>query len=144
LILPRALECQLAPADMIRRLFIFSDMQFDEAAEAEAGAGADDAWETTYDAIERAYAAAGYEVPQIVFWNLSHRATFETRAERRGVAMLSRVSPSMLKVFMGEETEVEVEVAGRAESKPKEEFTPLSVMRRALHRDSYAGLVVVD
>ncbi|KAJ7496916.1 hypothetical protein FB451DRAFT_1456911 [Mycena latifolia] len=137
LILPRAIEHRLAPERMVKRLFVFSDMQFDAAASA----GYDDAWDTNYDVIERAYAAAGYEVPQIVFWNLSHWATFETLAERRGVAMMSGVSPSMLKVFMGEEAPA---VVGRVEPEAKEEFTPLSMMKKALHRESYARLAVVD
>ncbi|KAJ7253551.1 hypothetical protein C8J57DRAFT_1348451 [Mycena rebaudengoi] len=140
LILPLAVENRIAPQDMIKRLFIFSDMQFDEASY-----GAGDDWETNYDVIEKAFAAAGYEVPQVVYWNLAHHGTFEVLADRRGVAMMSGFSPSMLKVFMGEEVAPgEEDVSGGAVQAAKEEFTPLNVMKKVLNVESYAGLVVVD
>jgi hypothetical protein len=61
-------------------------------------------WETNHDAIEKAYQAAGYEMPQIVYWNLMDRpnATTPVTSERKGVALMSGFSPAMLKVFMGE------------------------------------------
>jgi len=56
---------------MIKRFFVFSDMQFDEAnangTRKKIGGG----WATNYDVIETAYKKkAGYEVPQIVYWDL--------------------------------------------------------------------------
>ncbi|KAJ6514766.1 hypothetical protein DFH09DRAFT_1264765 [Mycena vulgaris] len=141
LILPLAVKHNVAPADMIKRVFVFSDMQFDDAAEG----GAVDAWETNYDVIERAFKAAGYEVPQIVYWNLSSYGTVEVLADRRGVAMMSGFSPSMLKVFMGEEAPAEAEESDvPVEIRVKEEFNPLNIMKKALSKESYAGLRVVD
>ncbi|KAF7320861.1 hypothetical protein HMN09_00172700 [Mycena chlorophos] len=102
LILPLAIQNKIKKEDMIKRLFIFSDMQFDY------GTSSTGLWETNYDTIERAFKAVGYDVPEIVYWDLSrgdseHGQTVEARADRKGVAMLSGFSPSMLKVFMGEE-----------------------------------------
>ncbi|KAF7374282.1 hypothetical protein MSAN_00311200 [Mycena sanguinolenta] len=143
LILPLAIQNKIKQEDMIRRVFVFSDMQFDQCAVAP------NAWETNHDVIQREFKAAGYEVPEVVYWNLSSYNTVEVLADRKGVAMMSGFSPSMLKVFMGEEVmEPEPEVEGSdsepAEKKAKEEFNPLNVMLKALSRPSFDGLVVVD
>jgi hypothetical protein len=150
LLLPLAVKHQVKQEDMIKRLFIFSDMQFDEGA----GTRADPArWTTNHDAIEEAYSAAGYDLPEIVYWNLMDRvnATTPVTGERKGVALMSGFSPAMLKVFMGE-IDPEILDAGEWEEvrddaklvKEKAEFDPISVMKKALLRKSYEGLVVVD
>jgi hypothetical protein len=148
LLLPLAVKHKVKQEDMIKRLFVFSDMQFDSGA----GTNADPAhWETNHDAIEKAYTAAGYEMPEIVYWNLMDRANATTpvKGERKGVALMSGFSPTMLKVMMGE---IDPEDAGewedvKDEAKPVKEkavFDPISVMKKVLLRKSYGGLVVVD
>jgi hypothetical protein len=148
LLLPLAVKHKVKQEDMIKRLFIFSDMQFD----AGAGTNADPAhWETNHDTIEEAYSVAGYEMPEIVYWNLMDRvnATTPVTGERKGVALMSGFSPAMLKVFMGE---VDPEDADEWEDvkddtkpvKKKVVFDPISVMKKALLKKSYEGLVVVD
>ncbi|KAK6996501.1 hypothetical protein R3P38DRAFT_3407319 [Favolaschia claudopus] len=148
LLLPLAIQNKVKQEDMIKRVFVFSDMQFDGTERAAGG------WDTNYDVIERKFRVAGYEVPEIVYWNLGAFETVEVLKDRKGVALMSGFSPSMLKVFMGEE-EVEAE-AGKGEEaavdgevkvnveKVKEEFNPLNVMKKALLRPSFDGLVVVD
>lgn len=161
LLLPLAIKHKIRQEDMVKRLFVFSDMQFDECA-GSAGAGK---WETNYDYIAAAYGRAGYEMPQIVYWDLAAATgnrTVEVEGTRKGVAMMNGFSPAMLKVFMGEEEErqedaetVDMEwenVGADGESVTvvekggnfKEEFTPVNVMKKALMRASYDGLVVVD
>ncbi|KAJ6459476.1 hypothetical protein C8R47DRAFT_1180743 [Mycena vitilis] len=162
LLIPLAIKHKVKPADMIKRVFVFSDMQFDAGAsagvrtwDAQYGYGSGTGtWETNYDVIEKAFNRAGYEVPQIVYWNLSDYDTVEVLADRKGVALMSGFSPSMLKVFMGEEVaEEEPEPASEegAEAAPvsldekvKVEFNPLNIMKKALSRPSFDGLVVVD
>ncbi|KAJ7218268.1 hypothetical protein B0H12DRAFT_1031955 [Mycena haematopus] len=139
LILPLAIQNKVKQEDMIRRVFVFSDMQFD------AGTHTPGPWETNYDIIERQFKAAGYEMPEVVYWNLSHYETVEVSATRKGVALMSGFSPSMLKIFMGEEVvEPEGSDPGPVADKAKEEFNPLNVMRKALSRPSFDGLLVVD
>ena len=46
---------------MIKRLFVFSDMQFNDCR-----AHAQNDWTTDHMAITKAYEAAGYQVPEIV------------------------------------------------------------------------------
>jgi hypothetical protein len=149
LLLPLAIEHKVKPEDMIKRVFVFSDMQFDLGTEMYAQVP--DAWETNYDVIERAFKEKGYDVPEIVYWNLSSYNTVEVLGDRKGVALMSGFSPSMLKIFMGEDQEVpEPELdendslAVANKEKVKADFTPLSIMQKALSRPSFDGLVVVD
>ena len=163
LLLPLAVKNKIKPEDMIKRLFVFSDMQFDAAHELNHFRYHDDKraqptqWETTYDFIEDAYTKAGYNVPEIVFWDLSGRTgpkTVEVESDRKGVAMMNGFSPAMLKVFMGEQQEEEVseweEVMTDGTStvttvvEKEDEFNPINVLKKALLRKTFDGLVVVD
>jgi hypothetical protein len=169
LLLPLAVKHRVPREEMVKRLFVFSDMQFDAAAVASGGGGgagtrgdAAGGWETNHDAIERVYAEAGYDVPEIVYWNLAGELqTVPVEAERKGVALMSGFSPAMMKVFMGEVEEAEdkdevlddedmvmVDEQGE-EIKPeparrKQEMTPLSVMMKAVGMASYKNLIVLD
>ena len=131
---------------MVKRLFVFYDMQFDAAE----GAGAS---MTNHDVIARSCKAVGYDMPEIVYWNLAGELeTAPVEAERKGVALMSGFSPAMMKVFMGEDVEETVdddivmvdEKGEEMKRTQKVEMTPLSIMKRALERRSYDGLVVLD
>jgi cation transport regulator ChaB len=145
LLLPLAVKHQVPKEDMIKRLFVFTDMQFDEDEGTRVDAAS---WETNHDVIERAYKDAGYEMPEIVYWDLnaSGQGTVEVHAERRGVAMMNGFSGAMLKVFMGESEEQWESVGedGETVTVVGEEFNPVNVMRRAVMKMSFDGLVVVD
>ena len=150
LLLPLAVQHRVPREDMVKRLFVFSDMQFDDAASAECDA---DTWQTNHDEIARAYEDAGYDMPEIVYWNLAGQLeTTPVEAERKGVALMSGFSPAMMKVFMGEDVEesldddmVVVDEKGEEIKRPKKpQMTPLSIMKRALEKPSYDGLIVVD
>jgi hypothetical protein len=138
LLLPLAKKHKIAKQDMIRRIFVFSDMQFKKLKQDT------NKWETSHDKIEQAYRKAGYDVPEIVYWNLSGThswtKTVEVRADKKGVALMSGFSPSMLRLFMGEQ----VADGGKVLEARKEEFTPWNMMKKALFRKSFDGLVVVD
>ena len=148
LILPLAIKNNIKQEDMIKQLFIFSDMQFDE------GRGTDsshDNWTTNHDVIEQAYRAAGYEMPHIVYWDLANCDTVPVTGERKGVALMNGFSPSLLKVFMGESEVLEaaewemVVDGGESETvSGQAEFNPVNVMKKALQKKSFDGLVVID
>jgi len=158
LLLPLAVNNKIKPEDMIKRLFVFSDMQFDESRGSYGTEST--SWETTHDFIEEAYKKAGYEVPQIVYWDLNNDTTgpktVEVKSDRKGVAMMSGFSPALLKVFMGEQEEEEVVEVSEWEEvmtdgtstvaveEKEDEFNPFNVMKKALLRKSFDGLVVVD
>ncbi|KAK0263025.1 hypothetical protein LTS09_003002 [Friedmanniomyces endolithicus] len=63
LILPMALAHHLAPEDMVKQIFVFSDMQFNQAVPQ----GCD--WTTSYERIAKKFKAAGYKMPKLIFWN---------------------------------------------------------------------------
>ncbi|KAH9485243.1 hypothetical protein JR316_0002150 [Psilocybe cubensis] len=156
LLLPLAVKNNIKQEDMIKRLFIFSDMQFDSC---QRGVPDADGWTTNYDCIEKAYAEAGYAVPQIVYWNLAgSRKTVEVLGDRKGVAMMNGFSPAMLKVFMGEEEDRRTEDAMEWENiteggesvtvvekvEDEKAFNPVNVMKKALLKRSFEGLTVLD
>ncbi|PSR83556.1 hypothetical protein BD289DRAFT_369836 [Coniella lustricola] len=121
LILPMAVEKKLKQEDMVKRVFVFSDMQFNAAKNVHpdrhlVGQGNKrDRWEpSSYERIQKSYREAGYEVPELVFWNLAGgaqpgmydasvgdaAAPKPVDADEIGTAMVSGYSQGMLKVFM--------------------------------------------
>lgn len=151
LILPLAVKHNVPKDQMIKRIFVFSDMQFDAAGNQRRFPDRAAVWKTNHDVITEAYAQTGYDVPELVYWNLSnpkhgYGMTAPVTGEREGVALLSGYSPSLLKVFMGAEEEDEWEVLDKeGQSLPKgPPLTPEEWMKKALGRKSYDGLVVVD
>lgn len=148
LLLPLAEKHKVKKEDMIKRLFVFSDMQFDQGAVVDYQG---EKWETTYDVIKRKYEAAGYDVPEIVYWDLGNADTVETHAEREGVAMMKGFSAGMMKVFLGEQEDAMlIDVNAKAEDgfvemeAKKEAMTPIGVMKKAVMNKSFDGLVVLD
>lgn len=110
LILKKAKADRLAKENMIKTLFIFTDMQFDMAQ------GRQGNWKTTYGEIKQLYEDAGYAIPQIIFWNLRPTApSFPCTANTPGVALVSGYSSELLKVFMEGGT-----------------FSPMEVMMRTI------------
>ncbi|KAM0263567.1 hypothetical protein ACHAQJ_001186 [Trichoderma viride] len=126
LILPMAVQNNLKQEDMLKRVFVFSDMQFD-AAEREYGHDENkNTWSSSFERIKKKYEEHGYEMPELVFWNLAGgRAGYHgdgdgtapkpVLSEETGTALVSGYSQGMLKVFMDngmfeeEEDEIEVE-----------------------------------
>lgn len=94
LILAVAVEGKLKESDVVKRVFVFSDMEFDQAS-------AND-WETDYQAIQRKFKERGYEsaVPEIVFWNLRSSRSTPVAATQNGVALVSGYSKNLLNLFL--------------------------------------------
>jgi len=145
LLLPLAIKNNVPQDQMIKRIFVFTDMQFDSCMNRDNL----DNWTTNHDEIEKAYKDAGYEVPQIVYWDLSRHGTVEVSGNREGVAMMNGFSPALLKVFIGEDAEgmewEEIDDSGDIKTvKVQEEFNPINVMKKAVMQSSFDGLEVVD
>ena len=103
------------PEDAIKRIFIFSDMQFDEAV------GSHNATDTHFQILERRFRDACIEMPQIVFWNLrGGTKDFPVEQDSRGVVMMSGYSPALL--------------TGLLEGK---EITPLDIMMNIINGTRY-------
>jgi hypothetical protein len=68
LILSLAIQHKVQPEDMPKNVVIISDMEFDASCR-----GTTPYMETTMDRIAKAYEAAGYNAPHLVFWNVDAR-----------------------------------------------------------------------
>ncbi|KZV49016.1 hypothetical protein F511_09612 [Dorcoceras hygrometricum] len=122
LILGVAVKGGLNADQMIKRLFIFSDMEFDQASKVP--------WETDYEAIVRKFRTCGYGdcVPEIVFWNLRDSKATPVPGNQAGVALVSGFSKNLMSLFL--ENGVNL--------------NPETVMEAAISGEEYKSLVVVD
>jgi len=75
-------------SDMPKTLLILSDMQFDQCVSFDNSA---------HQMIVRKYKEAGYEVPNIVFWNLNSKDNVPVKFDKRGTALVSGFSPAVMK-----------------------------------------------
>jgi hypothetical protein len=83
--------------EMPATLFIFSDMQFNQAVRG----GPELMRDTLYAKARREFRAAGYELPNVVFWNLNGAAKgFPVDVTTPGVAAIGGFSAELLTVFL--------------------------------------------
>lgn len=115
-ILKVAVRGNVPAEDMPEMLLILSDMQFDRCTRFDNSA---------QEMIKRKYAEAGYEVPKIVFWNLSPYGGDNTpvRFDDKGVCHVSGFSPAIMKSVLSVED--------------LEDFTPFNVMVKTLMNERY-------
>lgn len=94
MILDNAKSADLAPEEMVKTLFIFTDMQFNHCDHGN--------WESTFEYARRIYQEAGYELPRIICWNLrtSTSKTLPVEQNEKGFAMLSGFSAELLKCVL--------------------------------------------
>ncbi|RFU80516.1 hypothetical protein TARUN_1727 [Trichoderma arundinaceum] len=137
LILPMAIKKKVKKKDMVKRVFVFSDMQFDSAEASYGSSGGDAVWSSSFERIKKKFNDRGYELPELVFWNLAGgRAGYDSWASggddtapkpvlagEAGTALVSGYSQGMLKVFLenGSFEEEEEEEEEQAEVKEEEE-----------------------
>ncbi|KAL4079007.1 hypothetical protein J3A83DRAFT_4356044 [Scleroderma citrinum] len=151
LILPLAVANHVPQEDMIKRVFVFTDMQFDASQsrccmypyESENTAAG---WQTNHDVIEQAYKRAGYDMPEIVYWDLSNASvhpgiTVPVTGNREGVVMLSGYSAALVKTFM--DVDAEEEEGWEVVDDKKAVITPEEFMLKAVGKRSFEPLVVV-
>ncbi|WP_456128041.1 DUF7788 domain-containing protein [Tumebacillus lacus] len=93
LVLQTAIDNQLPQEQMIKKLFIISDMEFDQA-----DASADTA---LFNQIRELYRQHGYDLPHLVFWNVDARNTqFPMTKNDAGVQLVSGCSPTLFTHLM--------------------------------------------
>lgn len=96
LILRRAQETHMSQELMPTKLLIISDMHFDEACGYYWYKNSSEL--TNFEAIKAKYAAAGYEMPGIIFWNVNGDAgNVPVTMRDQNVGLVSGYSPSILK-----------------------------------------------
>ena len=83
LILDTATNGEVPKDEMIERVLIISDMEFDECAPNES----------TFDVYKKRFADAGYELPELVFWNVVARGIhLPVTQNEKGVKLVSGAS----------------------------------------------------
>lgn len=93
-VLNTAVKNKIPQEEMIKKLYVVSDMEFDEADGRQFN-------ETVFESIRRQYQEAGYELPQLVFWNVASRHDqFPMTMNDMGVQFVSGASPSIFKNLM--------------------------------------------
>ena len=130
LILNAAVKSKVDQKEMPTKILILSDMEFD-ACVTTGGSGKVSGYSSTFrgsavsvsamEFIEAEYAAAGYKIPQVVFWNLNARAgNSPVTYNKTGTALVSGFSPSIVKSVLG-----------------GEEMTPISIMLKTVMVQRY-------
>lgn len=116
-ILKIAVKGKVAQADMPDMMLILSDMQFDSCTRYD---------DSAMQMIKRKYKDAGYDVPKIVFWNLSmygkENGNTPVKFDKNGTALVSGFSPSVMKSVLANDLE---------------DYTPYNVMLKTLMNSRY-------
>lgn len=112
-ILDVAVKGNVPQSDMPAMLLILSDMQFDQCIRHD---------DSAMQMIERKFEAAGYAVPQIVFWNLNASDNVPVKAHKNGAALVSGFSPSIMKALLAADMD---------------EFTPHGIMLKTVMQERY-------
>ena len=93
LILDTAVKHRVAQRDMPARIYIISDMEFDSCVDGGSV--------TNFEHARQLFARYGYQLPEVVFWNVASRNRQQpVTKNEQGVALVSGCSPrifSMLK-----------------------------------------------
>lgn len=123
LILNTAKTFGVTQENMPKKLYIFSDMQFNEATSYRNYYGQVIPNVTNHENIVNKYTEAGYTVPEIIYWNLRSNTTtdFPVKSDQEGVSLLSGYSPSIIKNIM-----------------KCAKMTPYNVMREVIDDDRYS------
>jgi len=115
-VLSAAESNNVAPEDMPQKLIIVSDMQFDQACSSNK--------RTNFDQIQKLYRKAGYEMPQLVFWNVNAiGGNVPMTIHDTGTCLVSGCSPSILKSIMTDKV-----------------VTPVDTMNDTVYGDRYAAI----
>lgn len=97
-LLQKAVELRLPKEQMPTRLYILTDMQFNQVSGCGYGGG------NPFGALDRArqkFASRGYEVPEIVCWNLRGDTSTSAMPDRQqGTCTITGFSTSVLKAVM--------------------------------------------
>lgn len=109
---------QVSPDDMVKSIIVVSDMEIDYCTGS---------W-SFYDEMRNRYRAAGYEIPNIVFWNVNSRHDiFHADKDRAGVQLVSGQSAATFRQLM--------KSVG---------LTPTEMMLATLNSERYAPITLAE
>ena len=118
MILRTAMQGKVAQKDMPSMLIVISDMEFDAASTNNS--------KTNFQVMKDKYENAGYQLPQVVWWNVAGRnENFPIRADDTETALVSGCSPSIFKSLM----------SGK-------QISPMSVLYDTINVERYERVIV--
>jgi hypothetical protein len=116
LILDRAKVAGVNNEDMPKKIYIVSDMEFDSCIQGAIN----------YENIKRRYKESGYDLPDVIFWNVnSMQNNVPVKMNEIGVALVSGYSPSLFTRLVG-----------------AKDFSPMSIMLDVLNSERYERITV--
>lgn len=117
LVLDIAIENDVPQEEMPKSLIVISDMEIDTCGNRE--------W-TFYDKMKHKFEKNGYQIPNIIFWNVnSLHDIFHADKSRKGVQLCSGQSTTVFKQLMG--------CVG---------YTPVEMMEKVINSDRYSPVTV--
>lgn len=123
LLLNAAVNNNLPKEDFIKKLYIISDMQFNEATSL-----SDKAKLSVFKTVKMAYQNAGYDFPEVVFWNVSALGeTFPVTKDETGTYLVSGSSPVIMKHLQNLDS-----------------LSPISLMHTVLNSERYSKLMEAE
>ena len=117
LILDVGMQNGLKDEEMPKKLFIISDMQFDEATNSKND-------KTTFERIDQMYKDAGYTRPDLIFWNVRASSDNPVTKDEIGTYLISGMSANILKHALNTKT-----------------LTALDLMLEVLNSERYKDVV---
>ena len=95
LLLNAAIKNRIPKEEMVGKLYIISDMEFDCACSKND--------KTNFEEAKAKFEEAGYQLPTIIFWNVASRNNqVPVKMDERGVILVSGFSPVLFKQVTGE------------------------------------------
>lgn len=115
-LLNTAIDGKISKEEMPTDLLIISDMEFDRACSPNYNA---------IKMIKNHYKDAGYDIPNIIFWNVNGREdNVPVKFNKEGVGLVSGSSPAVLTAVLG----------GK--------ITPIDIINRAVNLEKYEKLLI--
>lgn len=142
LILNTAKTNHCKQSDLPNKLYIISDMQFDQATRSYHSYGHSEPAHTFMDSMKEKYREAGYEMPIIVYWNVraSRCGMFQDTFQGQNCCMVSGYSASLFKSIIEGTTyeeEVKIDANGNKVIETKATVDPITVMMTTLNNERY-------
>ena len=146
LILKTAVANDTPNSDLPKKLYIISDMQFDEATGinrySRYGVSTKHKHITFMAQMKQRFALCGYDMPAIVYWNVraSKCGMFQETVDGENCCMVSGYSPSLFKAVINGTTyttETMVAADGQTIMQEKQTIDPINVMLTAIRNERY-------
>lgn len=89
IILSSALKHNVSSEDMLEKLYILTDMQFDSATSNNN--------KSVFENVKEKFESHGYKLPDLIFWNVSSFSTFPVKKDEINTYLVNGYSPAILK-----------------------------------------------